>query len=541
MKLVASVAALCALATVLSACSGSSNNSNKPKSTGSGSNSGTSSSKVVSNGTFTLASSSDPGNLDPQGSALTVDYQMAQFAYDSLLSIDAKGTIGSGLATSWQVSGKNVSLTMHKNVTCSDGAPFTAADAAANINYVADPKNKSPWLGVFIPAGAKATGDAAVGTLRITLAGAAPFVLNGLASLPMVCAKGMQNRKSLARSTDGTGPYQLTEVVASDHYTYTKRTGYTWGPAGASTATAGIPAKIVVKVVQNETTAANLLLSGGLSAATIVGADVKRLKAAHLFEADVNVVAGEMWFNQAAGKPGADPAVRQALTTALDLAQVQKVITSGNGAPPTEFAALPPVACPGNSVSAALPAHSLDKAKQELDAAGWKAGAGGIRTKNGKQLAVTFVWANTGGAGVSAAAELATQTWQQLGVKVSSKGQDATTINATLFSTGNWDVGWLTLNVSSPDQLVPFLSGPVPASGTNFGHINNSAYTALVAKASAQNGAAGCPDWLKAETEIVRAADVIPFANQVTTTFGNHTQFAIAGAIVPTSIRMLAS
>ena len=535
MKRAASVAVLCAVATALAACSGSSNN---PSAGGSGSDA--TGGDVVDNGTFTLAISADPGNLDPQSSAFNINFQVAQFAYDSLINIDGKGTLSSGLATSWRVAGKTVSLTMHKNVTCSDGAQFTAADAAANINYVTDPKNKSPWLGVFIPAGAKATGDATAGTVTITLAGPAPFVLNGLASLPMVCAKGIQNRKSLARATDGTGPYQLTEAVAADHYTYTKRSGYSWGPGGASTATPGMPAKVVVKVVQNQTTAANLLLSGGLSAATIVGADAKRLDAARLFKSQVNVVAGEMWFNQAAGRPGADPAVRRALTTALDLAQVRKVITSGNGVPPTGFAALPPVACPGDSVTPALPAHSPDKAKQELDAAGWKAGSDGIRSKNGKQLALTFVYGNTEGAAASAAAELATQTWQQLGVKVSSKAQDATAINATLFSTGNWDIGWLTLNVSSPDQLVPFMSGPAPANGTNFGHINNSAYSELVAKASAQNGAAGCPDWLKAETELVRAADVIPFANQVTTTFGNHTQFAISGAIVPTSIRMLA-
>ena len=39
----------------------------------------------------------------------------------------------------------------------------------------------------------------------------------------------------------------------------------------------------------------------------------------------------------------------------------------------------------------------------------------------------------------------------------------------------------------------------------------------------------------------MKAADVIPFANQVVKTFGYHAHFAVVGALVPTSIRMLAS
>jgi peptide/nickel transport system substrate-binding protein len=541
MKLIGTVAVLCVAAVTAAACTSS---SNAPGGSGGSDSSGagvaSSSSNVVNDGTFTYAVSSDPGNLDPQGSAFNINFQLAQFAYDNLINENGKGELLSGLATAWQVNGTRVTLTMHKNVTCSDGAKFTASDAAQNISYVTDPKNKSPFLGVFIPVGAKAKADDAAGKLTITLAKPAPFVLDGLANLPMVCAKGMADRKSLARKTDGTGPYQLTEAVSGDHYTYTKRSGYTWGPGGASTSAPGLPATIVAKVVQNETTAANLLLSGGLTAATILGADSQRLQAAGLFEADVNAVAGEMWFNQDSGRPGADPAVRQAFTRALDLAQAGKVLTSGRGGPGTQFATLQPTACPGNSVKAALPAHDLDQAKQELDAAGWKVGSGGIRSKDGKPLAISFIYNNAQGPAASAAAELATQAWSQLGAKVTAKGQDETGMNDALFSTGNWDIAWIQLNVSSPDQLVPFLSGPVPPNGTNFAHISNSDYTQLVTKASGENGRAGCPDWLKAEQALVRAADAIPFANQITPIFGKSVRFDVAGAVVPTSIRMLA-
>jgi peptide/nickel transport system substrate-binding protein len=526
MRLTAATAGACAVVLIASGCGG-------------GKGQDRSANSVVDGATFTLGMAADPGNLDPQASATSNVFEISKFAYDHLVNADPSGRISSGLATGWKVSGSQVILTMHKAVTCSDGSAFTPADAAANINYVADPKSKSPFLGVLLPNGSHATADESAGTVTLT-APEAPFVLNGLANLPMVCATGRKDRKSLAQQTNGTGPYQLTQAMPGNQYTYTRRTGYTWGPGGAGTTTPGLPAKVVVKIVANETTAANLLLSGGLNAATIYGADSQRLAQAHLFSADQTNVTGEMWFNQAKNRIAADRSVRLALTRALDLPQLQKVMTSGRGGPPTTLAANPPVACPGTSVPDALPAHDLAVAGQLLQEAGWTAGPDGIRSKHGTRLALTFVYDTAAGAAGAAAAELAVSMWKQLGVDVTVKPQDQTAISGTLFSTGDWDISWEPLGVSSPDQLVPFLSGPVPPNGTNFASIGNADYDAGVAKASSEPGAAGCADWLTAEANLVRAADVIPFANQVVKTFGNGARFDQALTLIPMTIRMVA-
>lgn len=496
------------------------------------------SSSAAGNGAFTLAMSADPGNLDPQASAASNVYQMSFIAYDPLLSIDNHGAVKPQLATSWKVDGTTVTLTLHKGITCSDGSTFTATTAAANVNYVADPKNSSPFAGVFIPAGAKATADTAANTVTITLPAPAPFILNGLAGVPMVCAKGITNRKLLASGTDGTGPYQLTKAVPSDRYTFTKRSGYTWGPDGAGTATQELPSQIVVRIIPNETTAANLLLSGEVNAAPILGPDAKRLTAAKLFATETQAVSGEMWFNQGPGRAAADPQVRLALAEAVDLGQLETVLTSGQGEPGTQFAATAPAACTGNSVAKALPPHDLAKAKSALDADGWTAGSDGIRAKNGKQLALTFMYNTQGGSAGSAAADLAVQQWTQLGVKVTPAAQDEAQSTNTLFATGNWDIAWEPLNVSSPDQLVPFLSGAAPAKGDNFAHVNNTAYTAAVAVASQTQGSAGCAQWLAAEANLVSSADVIPFANQVEKEFGAGATYSVVGELQPTSIRM---
>ncbi len=504
-----------------------------------GASTGSSSANYVDGKAFTLALSADPGNLDPQASAVSALFALTHFAYDPLVNVDAKGKITSGLAKAWKLDGTTATFTMKKGVTCSDGSTFTPKTAAANVTWVEDPANKSPFLGAFIPAGITAASDDSAGTVTLTLSSPAPFLLQSIANLPMVCDAGLADRSKLATATIGTGPYVLTEAVANDHYTYKVNKKYTWGPGGASTSAKGTPTTVTAKVIPNETTAANLLLSGQVNSAEIIGPDAARLSAAKLFTQNTPALIGEQWYNNTGSHPTTDPAVRMALTQALDLPQLQKVLTSGKGTAATSFAVVPPVACTVDSVSKALPKKDIAAAKAALDAAGWVVGSDGIRAKNGVKLDLTFLYDSTLGTGGVAASELATKAWEAIGAKVTATQQDATAISGALFGTGAWDIAWEPLNVNSPDQLVGFLSGPAAPKGTNFANVQNADYSSNVAKAMTMNGTEGCQTWADAETALVKAADVVPFANNVVKTFGKGAVFQQIGEIVPTSIRML--
>jgi len=515
MKLKATLA-VCATTALLAGCGGGS---------GGDTSGGGGDSQYVDGGTFTMSLPGDPGKLDPQSSASTQLFAVNQLAYDNLLFVDGEsGEVKSQLATDWKVDGKTVTLTLADGITCSDGSDFTATTVADNIAYVGDPKNKSPFLGTFLPVGATAKADDAARTVTITLAQPAPFVLNGLASLPMVCESGMKDRKSLANTTDGTGPYELTEAVPGDHYTYQIRDGYTWGPDGATTAENGMPDTVVMKVIQNEGTAANLLLSGDVNAATIQGPDAKRLDAAKLFNVSTTAMVGEQWYNHNDGHETSSADVRMALTQAIDFKELASVATAGAGTLATTFASLDPSACPGDSISGSLPAQDVDAAKSVLD---------------GKKL--TFLYSSAAGPAVAAAAELAVQEWKAAGADVTAKGVDETALQGAIFGTGDWDIAWVPLNVNSPDQLVPFLSGPGLADGgTNFSGIDNKEYADGVAQASTMNGTEGCDTWLDAESKLVAAADIVPFANNAVKTYGNGAEFDYPGTFMPTSIRMVA-
>ena len=527
MKLTTHGLCLALAAAALTGCGGTSNSSGNAE--------------VVEGGTFTFGLSSDPGSLDPQMGAGTSLFTVSKFAYDPLVSVDGKtGKVQSALAKSWQAQGKSVTLTLADGITCSDGTRLTASDVAKNLNFVADPKNKSPFLGAFLPAGAKAKGDDATRVVTLTLAQPAPFVLNGLASLPIVCPSGMAGRSSLKTGTAGTGPYKLIQAAPGDHYTYAIRSGYTWGPNGATTATKGLPKTVVIKVVENATTAANLLLSGGLNGAQVAGPDGERLEKAGLYAAKTPALLGEQWYNQHAGRATSDPKVRKALTQALDLGQLRKVLTAGHGTAATTLATIEPVACHGDSVSHALPATDPQAAGALLDQAGWTKGSDGMRTKGGKPLKLTFLYQNNNGSGGDAAAELAVKQWKAIGVAATAHSENETTLTGTIFGAGDWDVAWVSVNLNSPDQLVPFLSGPAAPKGNNFAAISDPAYDAAVKSAMAIQGTAGCRDWLAAESGLIAKADVVPFASNIVRTFGKAATFETPGELVPTSIRMLA-
>lgn len=498
--------------------------------------------KALANGkTFTLALSSDPGSLDPDFTSLSAALQVDYFMYDSLLNVEPNGSLTSGLADKWSGTTTSATFTLRKGITCSDGTPLTAGDVAANLNFVANPKNASNWAGVFVQPGATATGNDATGTVTVASKAPDPFLVQDLGSLLIVCPKGMANRGVLKEGGDGTGMYTMTQALPGDQYTLTLRKGYAWGPGGFKASQAGVPAKVVIKVVSDMTTAANVLLAGQMNAATVIGPDVQRVQARHLFQRTLVAPLGELWYNQKAGLPGADQAVRKALTQALDLTQLGQVVTSDAGTPATGLVEPGNNPCRANTVSGNLPAYNLAAAKSALDAAGWKVGPGGIRAKNGTKLAIDFYYAPSLGTGMQAGAELIQKIWNGIGVQVTLTAATQAEISQVLFGGSTpWGAAIIPLGVPLPSNLVGFLSGPTPPKGTDFAGISNPAYSADVQAAEAIAGAGGCSHWEAAEAALFQQADVVPFVDSAVQTFGSGATFQISnGDLVPSSIRML--
>lgn len=482
----------------------------------------TSDAAVQVDGSLTLALGSDPGSLDPHAAYTSTSRQVSAFLYDTLVSV-VDGKVRPQLASTWTESSTQATFTLKDGVTCSDGAKLTADDVAANINYVAEPKNGSPLVGLAAPVGAKATAEG--NTVAVTTEQPNGFLLQMLSNVPIVCRKGLADRATLKQGADGTGPYTLGEVVPGDHYTLQRRPGYTWGPDGATTATPGLPATATIKIMANATTMANSLLAGSVNVGTVAGPDRERLQAAGLSSRTYPGIWGEFLFNQSPGRSLAAATLRQGAVRALDVNQLMTVSTSGEGRLPTQILADGP--CAGDSVTGNVPTYDAAAAKQAL---------AGL---SGKKLTLVYSSTSMGKQG-AAGSELAVSMWRAAGVTVEVKALPTPELFKTVYQGGDWDIVWFPVDGDLPQEVQNTFSGPTPADGgNNFATIKNAKYDELSGRAQGKSAESGCADWLEAEKALMQNADVVPFALRTQFVWGSHTTFDLIFHVVsPTSIRM---
>lgn len=497
--------------------------------------------KFAEGGTFTLAVSADPGSLNPLTSGVSsAAGAVVKYAYDSLVATDVDGTIVSNIASSWTASATKATFTIDPSVVCDDGEPMRASDVAANFEWMKDPKNASSQIGLTLPdRDFTVVADDAAGTLTLELAKPFGFLLRAVSEIPIACGSGLAKPSSMKKETHGSGPFRLVSSKPGSEYVFEARKGYTWGPDGATSAEPGFPETLVIRVVNNETTAANQLLAGELSAAAVSEADEERLRAQGLFAAENFMTNGQLFFNQDSGNAVADRDMRLALAQGLDRDAVMSVTTGGAGQRPTQLAVNAPQGCAGNSLDGNDPTHDVEAARAALDEMGWSIGSSGVREKDGEELTLVYLIQTDMSSAIQAGEELVAKTWEdELAIKVETRPKTDASIIDAIFNTNDWDVAWISANSSLPSRIKPFVSGAAPSdNGSNFSRIQNAEYDRLSAEAAVTAGEEGCDLWLQAESALIRDADVVQLAMSPTVTFGNRAEFD--ALLSPTSLRVL--
>ena len=96
-----------------------------------------------------------------------------------------------------------------------------------------------------------------------------------------------------------------------------------------------------------------------------------------------------LYVNKLPERVTSEPAVREAVTYAIDRNAYVDVVLDGNAAPGRYMA---PASVLGSAASqvAAIP-RDLNRSRKVLDDAGWRAGSDGIRTKDGKRLSLKLL------------------------------------------------------------------------------------------------------------------------------------------------------
>ncbi|MFF3786143.1 ABC transporter substrate-binding protein [Streptomyces sp. NPDC001933] len=517
---VALAAALTASAVVLSGCGGATSSTTTP---------------LVDHGTVRIAESSETPSFDPYSA---FGASQARYAYDSLVNLAPDGALVTGLASSWQATATTAAFTLRPGITCSDGTPLTASAVARALTYANDPANQLAGAQTVLPnVPFTASANNGTGTVSVTAAAPFPFLTRTIGLLPIVCPAGLDRPHSLDRATQGTGPYVLTRYTPGGPYEFTVRDDYSWGPAGATTTEPGLPARIVISVVPQTSTAANLLLTGGIDIARVSGPDRARLTGRGLATEDVATVVGLTFFNQRPGRALADRALRRALVSALDRRGLANVAVGGTGSPATDFGAEGAV-CHADLADANLPAQNSAAA---LRTAGWTRSADGPLTKNGQPLRLRLITSPDLGPTLASVAELMAREWTALGAEVELVTESLPALVNAMYRSADFDVVvGSTPGFALPVGFIPFFSGSAPAKGLNFAGVTNPEYDALVAQALRETDTTGCDTWNRAAAALFRSADALPIAEGRSSVYGYRTTFAttFGGQLVPTSIRL---
>lgn len=321
-----------------------------------------------------IVSSVDPArDLDPTG------YIVDRAIYDTLLTeYGASTKLQPDLATSYTASPNAETYTFHlrHGVKFSDGTPLTSADVVFSLTRVVNLKSAPSYLLAGITAKAQgpytvvlhsATPNPAIPTIVTT---PALGIVNSKAVIAHGGSDGANASKTdhagqfLDQTSEGSGPYTLTQFSTNNQITLTANPNY-WGPKPAFS-----------RVVMRDMTAPTQLLNvqrGNNQVALDLSSQQASTLATNSTVQVHTSASPNLFFLQLASNPSvsatmANPDIRQAIRYGLDYQGM--VATAGTGA--IQAAGLIPVQFLGGLPTADAIKQDVAKAKSLVAASGIK-------------------------------------------------------------------------------------------------------------------------------------------------------------------------
>ena len=195
--------------------------------------------------TLVIAINGEPSSMDPAqvgGSTGGSNFRIMMHTFATLYELgQASGAIDPYLAHSFTVSDDGTEWTfhMHEGLTCDDGEPLTAEDAAYSFNRMADPANGFDGNSAgFVVASTGFIEARADSELDVTIVAQKPqnrAMRLGLFSEILIHCKDSYEAMTLeeaARNVVGSGPYSLTEWVPGEYISMHAVDGFDLRPQG---------------------------------------------------------------------------------------------------------------------------------------------------------------------------------------------------------------------------------------------------------------------------------------------------------------------
>ncbi|WP_225728645.1 MULTISPECIES: ABC transporter substrate-binding protein [unclassified Nocardia] len=374
-------------------------------------------------GTLRYGLSQAPTCSDPAQSGTNQTIYVTRQIVDSLTDQDPKtGELKPWLARSWEVGPSAQTFTFHlaDGVTFSDGTPLTADSV------------KNTFDSIIRLGGAKAAlaasyltnyaGTTVVDRLTAQVSFSKPnaqFLQASSTPQLGILADATTAKPAEQRCLGdniGSGPFTYAGYRQDASVTLAKRAGYHWGSAVFAHQGEAYLDRIEFTVVPESGVRTGSLASGQLDAISdALPQDAPQLEAAGgrlLTTANPGVPFG-FQTNVTRG-PLRDPAVRQALLSAIDRKQLVDTVLGPQFKPATSSLAS---TTPGYQDLSAVLAYDPAATRRILDGAGWLPGGDGIRAKNGVRLSFSVLFSQVF-AGNQAIIELVQQQLRQVGIEL---------------------------------------------------------------------------------------------------------------------------
>lgn len=305
-------------------------------------------------------------------------YPLNAGIYETLVNVSATYQLEPGLATKWEFRAPNTyRFSLRPNVKFHDGTPFTSKDVKATIDRMAGAGGGT--------VGVDERSAVIVDDLTIDIT---PKRTN-LRAVEQFGHPAWSIHKAgsdvVARPV-GTGPFRFVSYTKSEQFVVEAFADH-WREKPTIK-------KITFRFMPDPNTRVLALQAGQVHIADVPRESAKTVTTGDLRLYTSRVGAYEAIYVNIRGADrsydlGRDKAVREALAYAIDKQSAVQNVWQGNA---EVLQTMVPPAILGSAASDVKGTQrDVNRAKQILEAAGWKAGADGIREKGGRKLSLTLV------------------------------------------------------------------------------------------------------------------------------------------------------
>jgi peptide/nickel transport system substrate-binding protein len=471
--------------------------------------------------TLTVGIFQEPDTLDPGATGLAMTEMMISHIFDPLVwwlpNAAGQNEFHPGLAESYDISADAMTYTfkLRQDVDFHDGTHFDAQAVKATLDHIVDPATKSrAAIGSLGPYKETVVVDQYTAQVVFTAANAAfehemTSVLFGMQS-PTALKK--YGAAGVAAHPTGTGPFKFVDYVTQDNVGLERNPKYQWGPVAFGAAGPAKLKNLTFKILLDTSARYNALRGGQIQMAMNLDPDtIATVKKMSQYKHYNVASTGQPYgfpINVAKG-PTDDIRVRQAIMYAVDQKQLNDSVQRGVFTP--AYNVLTP-STPGYlKANDTMYEYNPAKAKSLLDAAGWKAGSDGTRSKNGKPLSLDILIQSANGFDLPT--QFVANALKEVGFTSTTASQPFTTAAAS-YNQGVQNLAAIFYYDLDPYLLNNLVNTQEIKSGFNWAHYSNPTIDTEIATANTiANTTTRTAAYEKVTTTLMEAAIFLPLWN----------------------------